>query len=145
MNGGTNGMDEVKVWVACWKKAIPDIEPVVPRGADTGATSFFSSKIMRGGLTTAGSGDDDKGKSCGDRPGSQVVPWSSAERVGDRRAGRDRLRRDRHRVHDLGAFKKKHEMVSELAQLRRDEPGKLDCLQIDYQLLTAEAETEKIL
>lgn len=55
INGGTNGMAEVKVWVARWQALLPDAEtPVpVPRGADTGNRSLASSRIMKGVVTTA--------------------------------------------------------------------------------------------
>lgn len=55
VNGGTNGMHEVSVWVARWSAAMPDVEnPVmIPRGADTGNKTLGNSKIMKGVISTA--------------------------------------------------------------------------------------------
>jgi putative chitinase len=59
VNGGTNGMSEVHVWVSRWAHALPDIEAPVemPRGADTNNKTLMGSKIMKGvvstGVTTA--------------------------------------------------------------------------------------------
>lgn len=55
VNGGTNGMHEVAVWVARWSAAMPDVEnPIdVPRGADTGNKTLLNSKIMKGVISTA--------------------------------------------------------------------------------------------
>jgi len=54
VNGGSNGLAEVKVWVTHWARALPDIEaaPVAPRGADTGDKSLMQSKIMKGVVST---------------------------------------------------------------------------------------------
>lgn len=55
VNGGTNGMHEVSVWVARWSAAMPDVEnPIdVPRGADTGNKTLGNSKIIKGVVSTA--------------------------------------------------------------------------------------------
>ncbi|MET4187628.1 putative chitinase [Bradyrhizobium sp. JR1.7] len=55
VNGGTNGMHEVSVWVARWSDAMPDIEAPVeaPRGADTNNKTLGNSKIMKGVISTA--------------------------------------------------------------------------------------------
>jgi putative chitinase len=55
VNGGTNGMDEVKVWVRRWEKALPDIDAPaqVPRGADTGNRGLSDSTIVKGAAGTA--------------------------------------------------------------------------------------------
>lgn len=57
VNGGTNGLSEVSVWLRKWQQALPGIEAPVraPRGADSTNKTFTSSKITQGGLTTAGS------------------------------------------------------------------------------------------
>ncbi len=56
VNGGTNGLAEVKVWVRRWEEALPDIdEPAkVPRGADTGDRKFADSKILKGSVIGGG-------------------------------------------------------------------------------------------
>jgi predicted chitinase len=55
INGGTNGMSEVQVWVRRWETALPDIdEPVkIPRGADTGDKKLTDSSIIKGCAGTA--------------------------------------------------------------------------------------------
>lgn len=55
VNGGTNGMAEVKVWVRRWKQALPAIqEPEkIPRGADTGDKKLRDSTILKGTTVTA--------------------------------------------------------------------------------------------
>lgn len=55
VNGGTNGMSEVKVWVRRWETALPDIEEPAkaPRGADTGDKPLAESTIMKGSVGTA--------------------------------------------------------------------------------------------
>lgn len=57
VNGGTNGLAEVTVWVRKWTEALPGIEApdTVPRGADSQNKTFTSSKIAQGGMATAGS------------------------------------------------------------------------------------------
>jgi putative chitinase len=57
VNGGTNGLAEVTVWVQHWADALPDTEaPVIaPRGADTDNKTLKASKIMKGVVSTAGS------------------------------------------------------------------------------------------
>jgi len=55
VNGGTNGMSEVKVWVRRWETTLPDIEEPAkaPRGADTGNKALKDSTIVKGSLGTA--------------------------------------------------------------------------------------------
>lgn len=55
INGGTNGMSDVKVWVRRWEAALPDTEePVkIPRGADTGDKKLVDSTIVKGSIGTA--------------------------------------------------------------------------------------------
>ncbi len=55
VNGGTNGLSEVTVWVSHWAKAMPGIEeaPIAPRGADTDNKTLMGSKIMKGVVSTA--------------------------------------------------------------------------------------------
>lgn len=55
VNGGTNGLHEVSVWVTNWMHALPDIEAPLraPRGADTGNKTLMQSKIMKGIVSTS--------------------------------------------------------------------------------------------
>jgi len=55
VNGGTNGLAEVTVWVGHWSEEMPDVEtpPVAPRGADTDNKSLMGSRIMKGVVSTA--------------------------------------------------------------------------------------------
>jgi putative chitinase len=57
VNGGTNGLAEVQVWVQHWAGALPEIDvpPIAPRGADTDNKTLMGSKIMKGVASTAGS------------------------------------------------------------------------------------------
>jgi putative chitinase len=54
VNGGTNGLSEVTVWVRKWEDALPDIEPQAqaPRGSDSGEKKLLDSKIMQGTIGT---------------------------------------------------------------------------------------------
>lgn len=61
VNGGTNGLGEVQVWVRRWKEALPDIEAPepLPRGSDAENTPpATSSNIVKGtiggAIATAG-------------------------------------------------------------------------------------------
>jgi putative chitinase len=56
VNGGTNGLDEVGVWIRKWKEALPDIEapPQPPRAADsTNGPKLMQSKIAQGTVVSA--------------------------------------------------------------------------------------------
>jgi putative chitinase len=55
VNGGTNGLSEVAVWVRKWEEALPEIEAKawVPRGADTGNKTLADSTILKGLSGTA--------------------------------------------------------------------------------------------
>lgn len=57
VNGGTNGLAEVTVWVRKWEEALPGVEASVaaPRATDGTNKSLMSSKIMQGATATAGS------------------------------------------------------------------------------------------
>lgn len=57
INGGSNGMEEVVVWVHRWKAVLPQAETPIeaPRGADTGTKSILSSKIVQSAAGTAAS------------------------------------------------------------------------------------------
>lgn len=57
VNGGTNGLAEVTVWVRKWTEALPGVEAPepLPRGADSENKSLMSSKIMQGATGTAAS------------------------------------------------------------------------------------------
>lgn len=54
VNGGTNGLNEVSVWVRKWEQALPDIaeKPCAPRGADTDNRTLKDSKIVKGTIVT---------------------------------------------------------------------------------------------
>lgn len=56
VNGGSNGLAEVQVWVQHWSLALPEIDapPIPPRGADTDNKTLMGSKIMKGIASTAG-------------------------------------------------------------------------------------------
>jgi putative chitinase len=57
VNGGTNGLAEVTVWVRKWETALPDIEPkaeaIAPRGSDSGEKTLTDSTIIKGSIGTA--------------------------------------------------------------------------------------------
>lgn len=55
VNGGSNGMEEVVVWVQRWKTVLPQVDSPVeaPRAADTGQKSIMSSKIVQSAVGTA--------------------------------------------------------------------------------------------
>ena len=55
VNGGTNGLNEVAVWVRKWEEALPDIEAKawVPRGSDTDTKTLKDSTIIKGSIGTA--------------------------------------------------------------------------------------------
>lgn len=57
VNGGSNGLAEVTVWVRKWTQVLPGIEApaVTPRGADSQNKTLMGSKIMQGATGTAGS------------------------------------------------------------------------------------------
>lgn len=54
VNGGTNGLAEVQVWVRKWEEALPEVEPAAwaPRGSDNGEKKLLDSKIMQGTIGT---------------------------------------------------------------------------------------------
>jgi len=57
VNGGTNGLAEVGVWVRKWKEALPGVEPPAwaPRAADsTNGPTLMQSKISQGAVVTGG-------------------------------------------------------------------------------------------
>lgn len=55
VNGGTNGLNEVAVWVRKWEEALPEIEAKawVPRGSDTDTKTLKDSTIIKGSIGTA--------------------------------------------------------------------------------------------
>jgi hypothetical protein len=55
VNGGTNGLPEVEVWLRKWQEALPGIDApaTLPRGADRDNKTLMSSKIMQGATGTA--------------------------------------------------------------------------------------------
>lgn len=55
VNGGTNGLSEVRVWVRRWEGALPQTEEPapVPRAADTNDRGMTDSTIIKGVVTTA--------------------------------------------------------------------------------------------
>lgn len=55
VNGGDNGMAEVKVWLRKWQEALPDIEPAAwaPRASDVGTAKLIDSTIIKGSIGTA--------------------------------------------------------------------------------------------
>jgi putative chitinase len=58
VNGGSNGLAEVEIWVRKWEEALPGISPapIAPRGSDTdSAPTVGSSNIIRGAAGTLGS------------------------------------------------------------------------------------------
>lgn len=57
VNGGSNGLHEVAVWVTHWMNALPgDDAPLpAPRAADSTNKTLMGSKIMQGATGTAGS------------------------------------------------------------------------------------------
>lgn len=56
VNGGTNGLAEVTVWVRKWEEALPDIEAkaMAPRGSDSGEKKLMDSNIFKGTIGTGG-------------------------------------------------------------------------------------------
>lgn len=54
VNGGTNGLSEVEVWVRKWEEALPEVEAPAwaPRGSDSGEKKLTDSKIMQGTVAT---------------------------------------------------------------------------------------------
>ncbi|WP_439392555.1 glycoside hydrolase family 19 protein [Bradyrhizobium sp. PMVTL-01] len=58
VNGGSNGLAEVEVWVRKWEEALPGVTPapLAPRGSDTDkAKTITSSNIIRGAVGTVAS------------------------------------------------------------------------------------------
>lgn len=57
VNGGTNGLAEVTVWLRKWQEALPGVEAPLPapRGTDSTNKTLMGSKIMQGAMGTAGS------------------------------------------------------------------------------------------
>lgn len=57
VNGGSNGLGEVTVWVRKWEDALPGIEPkaeaIAPRGSDSGEKKPMDSTIIKGSIGTA--------------------------------------------------------------------------------------------